>query len=907
MHEQFGRYILLERIAIGGMAEIFRAKAAGLGGFEKILAIKRLHPRYSEDADFIEMLIDEARISVELSHSNVAQIFDLGKVDDHYFIAMEFIDGRDLYRTMKRMKERRIQIPVDGAAYLISECCAGLDYAHRKKDTRGRPMNIIHRDISPQNVLVSFEGESKLVDFGIAKAALRGYETESGIIKGKFYYMSPEQARGDPLDHRTDVFSLGIVMYELLTGELLYKDEDDATLLSRVRKADILPPSMLRPDIPNSVERIVMKTLSKDREDRYPSAQHLQKDLNKYLRSVGSSFGKARLSRMMREIFLDEAPVEESEELEAMLLRSRGDLDRDRNSIIGDVEDLGQDSIAEAALLATIEPPLPDHDAFLDNEEPTVDVTATADAAASMFGIDEETDISDRGSGSDLIELFSEEFLLVDEAKPTVNMDGPPAALRRAPRTVDARGAHGPPADMDDDLFEAESTRGLVKGARRGAPEPEPQWANRDDPRAAPPRFAPASRAQADVLAFASAPTPVPERPQLRAVPRAVAPIRAANADPNPPRREAGQRALTTDPSKGQPPSVHRPVRQRRPVEQPTIAGGLPAVGRYEWFTRERVIFGGVILLALVGAAVLTSLLIRPSEPVPSLEPQTVAVGTGALAPPGQGTIQLRSFPSGAKVKVGNVWLPNTTPTRAFAGLSEKVHVQIRLGDDYELYETDVTPTSDRDTVVDAQLVKLRGTLTVETRPDDATVFIDGREMCRTPCTLPDLPAGHALRVRILRDGFDPQEQVLDWNGRREQTINVRLEPTAAEPAATPRPLAYAEPVAGPVRRVVAPPAPRPRPQPPQRRVAPPPDDDEPAPRRGGRESGGQGFISVASNPWASVYINGNQVASETPLVRYPISTGSHSIQVYFKDKRDDRSSTKRVMVERGEETKVRF
>ncbi|MCA9527127.1 MAG: serine/threonine protein kinase, partial [Myxococcales bacterium] len=284
MHEQFGRYILLERIAIGGMAEIFRAKAPGLGGFEKVLAIKRLHPRYSQDADFIEMLIDEARITVELAHSNIGQIFDLGKVEDHYFIAMEYIEGRDLYRVMKRLRERHQQFPFDAAAYVAMECCAGLDYAHRKRDGRGRPLHIIHRDVSPQNVLISMEGDVKLVDFGIAKAALRAYETESGIIKGKFYYMSPEQARGEHLDHRTDIFSLGIVLYEMLTGDLLYKDDDEVTLLSKVRRADIAPPSTMRPDLPPALERIAMRALARDREDRYPSAQHMQRELARFLR-----------------------------------------------------------------------------------------------------------------------------------------------------------------------------------------------------------------------------------------------------------------------------------------------------------------------------------------------------------------------------------------------------------------------------------------------------------------------------------------------------------------------------------------------------------------------------------------------------------------------------------------------
>ncbi|MBU1899113.1 protein kinase, partial [Myxococcota bacterium] len=339
MNEQFGRYTLLERVAIGGMAEIFRASASGFGGFEKILAIKRLHPRFSQDADFIEMLIDEARITVELTHSNIVQIYDLGKLEDHYYIAMEYIDGKDLYRAMRRLTDQRLVFPIDAAAYIAMEALAGLDYAHRKNDSRGRPLSIIHRDISPQNILLSFEGDVKVVDFGIAKAATRATETESGIIKGKFYYMSPEQAKGERLDHRTDIFSLGILFYEMLTGELLYKDEDDVNLLSRVRRADIDLPSRVRPEIPTELEDIVMKALAREREDRYPSAQHMQRDLERFLRDYGTMFNKSHLSQLMQVLF-DEAQDQRAGDL----LQGRDDYIIDNQSVImriPEVEDHG--------------------------------------------------------------------------------------------------------------------------------------------------------------------------------------------------------------------------------------------------------------------------------------------------------------------------------------------------------------------------------------------------------------------------------------------------------------------------------------------------------------------------------------------------------------------------------------
>ncbi|MCA9537978.1 MAG: serine/threonine protein kinase, partial [Myxococcales bacterium] len=364
MQEQFGRYILLERIAIGGMAEIFKAKAPGLGGFEKILAIKRLHPRYSQDADFIEMLIDEARITVELSHSNIGQIFDLGKVDEHYFIAMEYIDGRDLYRVLKRLRDRQQQMPIDAAAYIAMDTCAGLDYAHRKKDSRSRPLHIVHRDVSPQNVLVSFEGEVKIVDFGIAKAALRAYETEAGIIKGKFYYMSPQQVACEHLDHTTDLYSLGIVLYEMLTGELLYKDDDEITLLSRVRRAEIEPPSHLRPEIPPALEQIVMRALARERGDRYPSAQHMQRELARFLRGSEVAFNKAKLAQLMRDMFFDES-VNSDATVPVDPIRERSELSPDAQSVIsiadmadfleGDDQTALEPGLADAGLSGSVD------------------------------------------------------------------------------------------------------------------------------------------------------------------------------------------------------------------------------------------------------------------------------------------------------------------------------------------------------------------------------------------------------------------------------------------------------------------------------------------------------------------------------------------------------------------------
>jgi serine/threonine protein kinase len=203
----FGKYLLLERINVGGMAEVFKAKAFGVEGFERLVAVKRILPSIAEDQEFITMFVDEAKIAVQLTHANIAQIFDLGRVGDSYFIAMEYVHGKDLRAIFDRARKRGETVPVPMACYVAMKICEGLDYAHNKKDAAGRDLHLVHRDVSPQNVLLSYDGEVKVIDFGIAKAAGKAGKTQAGILKGKFGYMSPEQVRGLPLDRRSDIFA----------------------------------------------------------------------------------------------------------------------------------------------------------------------------------------------------------------------------------------------------------------------------------------------------------------------------------------------------------------------------------------------------------------------------------------------------------------------------------------------------------------------------------------------------------------------------------------------------------------------------------------------------------------------------------------------------------------------------
>ena len=310
----FGKYYLLERINVGGMAEVFKAKTVGVEGFERIVALKRILPSIAEDEEFITMFIDEAKIAVQLQHANIAQIFDLGKVDDSYFIALEYVNGRDLRGIFDDLRKQGQVMPMPQVCYLIMQLCEGLDYAHNKRDAQGRDLNLVHRDVSPQNVLIGYEGEVKLIDFGIAKAAGKASKTQAGILKGKFGYMSPEQVRGLPIDRRSDIFALGIILYEMLTGERLFVGESDFSTLEKVRNVEIVPPSSFNSAIPEKLERIVLKALEKNVEDRYQNAIDLHDDLQLFMHSVGQFSSRKDLSAWLKRVF----PVDAPEETEAI-------------------------------------------------------------------------------------------------------------------------------------------------------------------------------------------------------------------------------------------------------------------------------------------------------------------------------------------------------------------------------------------------------------------------------------------------------------------------------------------------------------------------------------------------------------------------------------------------------------
>src|SRR4051812_10058004 len=300
MTTPLGKYKLVKLIASGGMAEVYLARQAGAAGVEKLVCLKRILPHLARDKQFVEMFLNEARLAARLDHPNIVSIFDLGEANGNYFIAMEFIDGPSLRAIHKLAAERNEQLPIAEICRIISMAAGGLQYAHDLADPSGNPLGLVHRDISPDNILVHRNGSAKVVDFGIAKAAGSASQTRTGTLKGKVAYMPPEQLRGEQLDRRTDVFALGVVLYELLAGKRPWEGSSEVALIGKIMTEEPQPLGQIREDAPQELLDIVDRALAKDRAQRYQSCHELQSDLEALIVHMGQSISPARVSDFVK-------------------------------------------------------------------------------------------------------------------------------------------------------------------------------------------------------------------------------------------------------------------------------------------------------------------------------------------------------------------------------------------------------------------------------------------------------------------------------------------------------------------------------------------------------------------------------------------------------------------------------
>jgi TonB family protein len=311
--ERFGQYTLQEKIAVGGMAEVWKARMRGVEGFQKTVAIKKILPHLGDNADFVSMFIDEAKLAAQLSHPNIIHIYDLGKIGRDFYIAMEYVEGKDLRSILNAARRRSLHLPMGLALLVAARLAAALDYAHRKRDFDNRELGLVHRDVSPQNVLITFEGDIKLCDFGIAKAVSKANQTQMGALKGKLQYMSPEQAWGKPVDARSDLFSLGAILFEMLTGERLFPGDSEMSILEAVRDARTRKASSVLPSVPPEVDEIVEKALAQSPGDRFQSASEMQGRIEALLYGMKPMPSHTDLAAYMHRLLTSEAVPEPME------------------------------------------------------------------------------------------------------------------------------------------------------------------------------------------------------------------------------------------------------------------------------------------------------------------------------------------------------------------------------------------------------------------------------------------------------------------------------------------------------------------------------------------------------------------------------------------------------------------
>ncbi len=752
---KLGGYRLIAPLATGGMAELFIAKTAGVSGFEKQVALKVIHPNYSSDPDFVKMLVDEAKLAVQLQHANIVQTYDLGQVDGQYYIAMELIDGADLYKILKTGSEKELDFPIDVAAYITAEVATGLDYAHRKNDPMGRPLQIVHRDVSPQNVLVSREGEVKIVDFGIAKAALRGQHTQAGVIKGKYFYMSPEQSWGEKIDARTDVFSTGILLHEMLCGEMLYLEEDLDKLLKLVRAADIKPPSSKRAEVPPELDAIVLKALAKRPIDRYQSGADLATALTRFLRTRYPDAGRGRVAKFVRGVLEEEPsrvditiPPARPEDFshEHSLLFRLSDLERDSShdtneNMPGDIRHADEETRGAGS-------PVPQ--ARGDYE----------DGGATEFDPNPQLGPRKALRGPDFGQVG-------DDAEPTEFAGR--KFVKPSPPTVDFSGA-------DDEFTDAESTRQRPSPMRPPVPPKvsPPALPRRNLPPVATPARAPA-RAPMGGLGIGRSPSPTPDDDQPRdrggqlderlardLAARPVQPMGGLGGEVATPISQQPVLGFGAPKTSAQPPVDWSGAATVTPPPVAPYPRGLdldPLSGLHrpaDLQRRKLFVVSGVALVCLV--AVLGAVFLWPEGPA-------------------RGVAEVVSFPGGATVRIDGTVLSQTTPLRINdLDVKQPHHLSVSLRG-YDTWEHDVGfNDAEHDVRLQAILVPAVGTLEITTVPPGAEAIVNQRIAGTTPAKVGDLPPNEDVTLELRLRGYKIVYQTLPWKGKRALKITVPLE-----------------------------------------------------------------------------------------------------------------------------------
>lgn len=723
----FGRYVLLNKLAMGGMAEIYKAKTYGVDGFEKQLAIKRILTNYSADKEFIHMLIDEAKLTVLLSHANIVQVFDLGKVGEDYFISMEYINGTNLRELVTRFGSTGEKFPEDIAVYIISEVCKGLDYAHRKTDSEGGHLHIVHRDISPQNILISYEGEVKIVDFGIAKAAMNVSHTSAGILKGKISYMSPEQALGKPIDHRTDIFSAGLVLYEMLTGQKLFVGDTQFEVLNLIRTKKITKEG-LPETISPGLRTLLAKALHFSTRERYQSAGDFQLDLTKYLYSSYIDFSPRQLSALLIRLFETEIKKKDpsfsiSEKTKSVLIRQ---------SKMEDIVVHGPPSRS------------------------ITDMEAGPDTSASGFF--EETKASRSltpflwlGGGILLVLLGIFAFLLW-RSPSRQDQVSPPAVTRQPTEEVEEFGSlqiKTTPAGAR--IFINDENTGLVTPARVGQLSLGEEYQIRLEKENYRDFF--------KTVALTTAEPVVIEVPLMEKTPPPAAEPIPPPSVPQPTPQQPASTTAPTPPLAGQPSPP--PITAPAPPEPPVTAPPSPPLAPPEVTTSSPPPPAGP----------------TPTPPPPSTTPPPVV--TAPVKPPE--VKQPEAKPTqGLKKPEGKLPEVKKPTEKEKKKVEKKPEEPSRTGP--VVTKPVEPPPKPVERPVEKPVEKVvtgkpLGEIQIGSRPSRALIYLDGNSLgIKTPVTIGNIPRNRSHRVKLVLEGYKTWEGTVDLSSDDKKSINVRLE-----------------------------------------------------------------------------------------------------------------------------------
>jgi serine/threonine protein kinase len=818
------------------MAEIHLAKTKGIAGFEKYVALKMIHPNFAEDEDFIQMLVDEAKIAVQLNHGNIAQTFDLGRVGDTFYITMEFVDGADLYKILRRASQMDYGFPLDVCAFVAKEMASALDHAHRKRDHHGKSLGIVHRDVSPQNVLISYAGEVKLVDFGIAKATMKVRQTAVGVIKGKYYYMSPEQASGDPLDARSDIFSAGIVLYEMITGQMLYLEEDMKRLLDIVRRADIRRPSAVRKGVPPMLEKIVMRALAKQPADRYQSGADFASDLERFLHTYSPVFTAAKVSQLIKHVIGDPSVTQEIDIVEEHdgatgtvdpreLVLASSEI-RDENSVLFRLQQGAR--VTRQAKLDPDTPPPPEPQPPASQPKPRA---VSRPRAANEHTRELATALPPLWAGevtsaaADDSEIATTEHTVVSPPQRSAFIaasddPGDATVISSAPHmgsgpveseeTIDTGALARLDATAEEDAPFAEDSPTIQLDARtpsrRGSPPAlaanihAPAVSELRKPRGSrrtPSRGVPTANVLQALVATAPSeamPTPPVRRPRsedsnVATMPAPIAAVRA----PYPPPPPAPVTAPAPYPSPASPIAAPYPS---QPASTPIAAPFPTTVTPGSLYERnpmnpfgaqpQPVSLTGQLRLTeadaipdrykvrRAGAHLKLGIAAAITAPVAVVATYLLIKATRDSAPP-TGSIHIESTPPGAEVSYDGTRLTGATPITIDAvPVGTRHEIKIELAHHVPHLETIDIPKHGGEVSITAVLHLIRGKLVVNTVPGGADVFIDGQLRGHTPTTITDIDMSSARRLELRLKDYRV-EQDLIWPANGEIDVDRKL------------------------------------------------------------------------------------------------------------------------------------